>query len=136
VNLIERKIILETNDETRFLQLSRFRHSGGKVFSAQLTLRSAGFACDREVLFDLLEEFVRQLESMEKTLKGKAVLGEQHSAAPCLQLEIDTQGHVLVEGVIEDERLQRLKYRFETDQTCLSAFAGDLRQVKSSAEKE
>jgi hypothetical protein len=138
MNLIEDEVRLETNDEARSLALSRFRHSNGKVFSAQLRIQSSGFACDREILFDGFEAWVEKVAAMDRTMKGEAALSEESLSEPLLRLRLDVQGHLYVEGVVEwsGDPPQRLQFGFVTDLTGLADFAAGLGAVRATAAED
>jgi hypothetical protein len=130
-------IALSTNSPTaalEFRQLQRFGDGSG--FATLLVIRSGGFAAALPFHFQpgRLAEFISALESMDRTLKGNAILKPTWEPE-FLSFELDGSGHVRVFGelVESSEHQQRLHFSFLTDQTCLRPLASRLKACQSMA---
>lgn len=126
------KIKLKTNSDDHgleFLDVERF--SDGSGYCAVIMVHSRGFSVEIPFYFEVhpLDAFIENLEKMNQSLIGSARIKpfyEEHF----IEFEINALGHVRIRGeMIEySDMPQRLKFEFETDQTCLSPFIHDLRK--------
>lgn len=129
---------LITNSERHFLCMQDIRifgdDSGGVC---RLDLRSSPFQAQIDFFFDspALSDFVTQLERLKEHLIGKAWLGNDHEEL-FIQFDGDGLGHILVSGKLLDStcgRMQQLAFEFQTDQTALMSFIGDLKAVAAGS---
>jgi len=117
------------NQTLVFRNVGRF--SDGSGYRAELLVRSRGFCVEFPFYFEVepLRGFIEQLEQMDQTLKGKAVLKPMYEDH-FIEVELSSAGHVTVRGqVIEySEMPQSLKFEFNTDQTCLAPLIRELKK--------
>jgi hypothetical protein len=98
-----------------------------------LTINSNHFSCTSfPFYFEDLKDFCKSIKRMYKELKGNARLSLSYEPG-FIELEMDKLGHVNVHGLVIGHGLgQELRFRFQTDQTCLSSMV----QTSDEALKE
>jgi hypothetical protein len=106
--------------------------SDGSGGQCMLEVASHPFSAQFIFFFDTptLDEFVRQLQSIYKSLLGQAKLGQQHEGSHLL-IQANGQGHLTVSGElnVSSEYSQKLEFSFATDQTVLPGFISELQAV-------
>ncbi len=124
-------IKLQTHDDKKYLELRDISHSKLN-YECTLIVNSNGFAVERKFWFGefYLENFVKNIKSMNLTLEGEAILREEFED-DFIKLSCDKHGHVYVNGlVVEHSELpQSLEFNFKTDQTCLKALISDIENL-------
>lgn len=125
-------IILKTNTEDPHLSLKDIRRfDDGSGFGLLFVVRSHGFSAHRQFSFErhCLLEFVEAVENMDRKLSGSARLAPMFEDEIFFELTIDVRGRVTVQGEVNEfsDLSQKLRFAFETDQTCLAPLAADLR---------
>lgn len=124
-------VVLRTHDERKHLALLEVeRYSDASGYCAFLEVRSDNFAGRIRFCFEVepLRAFIDGIERMDRELAGTATLQSVYEE-PWLKLEVDHAGRVSVTGelVWYVDYTHRLRFGFQTDQTCLGPFARDLR---------
>ncbi|HKJ32815.1 MAG TPA: hypothetical protein VKA34_13355 [Balneolales bacterium] len=124
------KFRLHTNSQDQFLELSGFELFEKGSFSCKLKIRSRGFGIEKTEYFDNISDFIDQIETMNTTLTGQAIIRENYHDH-YIKFEITKTGHVIVSGHLFEysQHKQELLFEFKTDQTCLEPFIQDLKQV-------
>lgn len=124
-------VVLRTNQRDPHLAMrsvQRFASNSG--YRVILEVNSRGYQVSAPFYFEeaSLTRFLEQLEGMDRTLQGSALLQptyEKHF----LELTLTRTGRVVVRGEINEysAHAQQLKFAFETDQTVLKPLIEDLR---------
>jgi len=130
-------VILRTNQADLCLALNAVQRFGDNSgYRAMLEVRSRGYQVRAPFSFEPspLDQFILQLENMDRNLKGTARLKpmfEDHF----IELTITNTGRVIVHGEIYDysEHPQHLAFAFETDQTVLTPLIRDLKACRALA---
>jgi hypothetical protein len=132
---IDKIIELRTNSQT--VQLSFLtRYLVQLNFTFSLTVLSDGFSgtshfCVRR---DQLDEMCVNLTRMHSSLSGATILEDNDSDA-FVEFQIEQNGRLNVTGQIggshED---QSVKFKFQTDQTCIPTFVNDFRSLLENRE--
>ena len=73
-----------------------------------------------------LTQFVREMETLHRTLKGSATLRPMWDSSAYLSFTVDQLGHVTVTGFF-DYGSQEVRFKHVTDQTCLGPLLADVR---------
>ena len=121
---------LSTNDSLKLLVLSNFNGNQKQPYQCDLRIKSGAFGFDGRFWFDNFLNFISAIDGMDEKLTGFAELKEDYKDQ-YIKLEMSNLGHVLVSGSIEQHSgiTQSLEFGFRTDQTCLSTFSRDLREI-------
>jgi hypothetical protein len=118
-------IALATGVGNQALELRNCRRLDDRDYSSMLSVRSGPFSADMAFYFEAhgLTKFVADLESLNKTLTGRARLKLEHED-PFLELEGDGRGHIKVRGKLlqAGPDFQTLSFEFTCDQTALPPF--------------
>ena len=130
-------IVLRTNQSDPFLAMrgvQRFAGDGG--YRVVLEVNSRGYQVRTPFYFETssLDRFIEQLDGLDRTLRGEAVLRpvyEKHF----IELTMTRTGRVVVRGEVFEysEHGQQLCFEFETDQTVLRPLIDDLRGCRELA---
>lgn len=125
-------ITLATNTENptfKFQNITRFQDGSG--YGAEVFVRSRGFSMELPFNFETqpLDRFIANLESMNQSLEGNAILKPIYEDQ-FIELKMGSTGHVIVRGQFTEftEMPQSLNFAFQTDQSCLAPFIRELRQ--------
>ena len=123
-------IKLKTNsDSERLLFATRYLFQIN--FTFDLTVLSDGFSgtshfCVRR---DQLEKMCADLISMQMKLLGKTILDDNDSDG-FVEFEIEPNGQLYVSGQVGGTHEDNyLKFKFQTDQTCINSFVGDFKSL-------
>jgi len=131
-------VILQTNDVDKRLGLYAVeRYADDSGYCAELRIASHGFAAELQFCFEpaRLAEFIDQVEHMNRTLAGEAVLRPTYEPS-YIKLAVMRTGAVVVSGELQtliDGEDHALRYGFRTDQTCLAPLIRDLRACTTLA---
>lgn len=126
-------IVLATSTENPSLALKNIeRYEDDSGFGCLLSVRSNWLAVDYPLSFEVhpMSQFIAALGDLDRTLKGEAILKpmweEQY-----IRLAGDGSGYIIVSGELVDhsENEQHVRFRFSTDQGCLSRFIADLKDA-------
>lgn len=131
--MIVDSVELETNDETQTLRLEAInKHADGSGYGCEIHIRSGGFTCDQRFCFDdnYLTALIKGVTAMDRGAPCKAVLKHTYED-DFIQFEMNSCGHVFVNGVISEEplQLQQLRFNIRTDQTALKPLIRELRAI-------
>jgi hypothetical protein len=126
-------IALATGITNQALELRDCRRLDDRDYSCMLSVRSGPFSADIAFYFEAhaLKLFVAALESLNKSLKGRARLKLEHED-PYVELEGDGRGHIKVRGKLlqTGPEFQTLEFEFTSDQTCLPSFIEALKGLQ------
>jgi hypothetical protein len=130
-------IVLRTNTTAPKLELKDIRRfSDGSGYVSHIVIVSDGFSAARPFYFEewMLLNFLKAIEGMDKDLKGKARVGPAYEE-DYIELEVGATGQVTVRGELVEYAPEenRLKFSFETDQTCLKPLLDDLHRCLALA---
>ena len=128
-------IILRTNSADQRLEFRNpEKFSDGSGYRVNLVVYSRGFALERPFFFEQhpFDEFIKDLEKMDKTLKGSSQLKPEYMP-DLIEFKLDKTGHLFVRGEITEHSHmeQSLAFEFMTDQTCLKGFINDLKKLQA-----
>jgi hypothetical protein len=125
-------IALATGEAERSVVFHDCRSHGPRHFRCLLWVRVINFAAGIDFVFGRyeLEPFIRDLELLNQSLKGRAKF-KPDCEDSSIQLEGDGLGHIKVSGTLIQggPDTQRLEFEFRTDQTCLAPFIRDLKTL-------
>jgi len=119
-------IELKTNTETERLSFTT-RYLVQINFTFDLTVLSDGFSgtshfCVRR---DQIEKMCTDLTNMHSTLTGTTIL-EDNDSDGFVEFEIESNGRLIVNGQVGGTHEDHyVKFRFQTDQTCILQFVHD-----------
>ena len=122
-------IELSTNNQESKLEFQNVeKYSDHSGFCAHIYVKSDGFTGKVFCTFGEypMDEFISQLESCDKSLKGEAILKPEYDNW-FLKFSMNHTGGIGIEGLLYSIDHQ-LEFAFLTDQTCLSKFIKDLRK--------
>ncbi|KIP65160.1 MULTISPECIES: WapI family immunity protein [Vibrio] len=121
---------LKTHDDTQSLTLQSCKLVNRTSLKCNLTMKSRGFSYSGNVRFDNVAKFAEDIISMSKTLSGTVTLTEEYGVH-FINFKINRLGHVIISGTFAEHSAnsQLLEFEFVTDQTCLEAFASDLKLI-------
>lgn len=130
-------ITLRTNALNPSLTFGAFRKfPDGSAFTTVIAVRSDWLMAEREFICDVapLERFLKQLEALDRTLKGTAMLKPEYEH-PFIELSGNGQGHIVVRGELieQGDHDQTVRFCFRTDQTCIRPLIEDLRTALAAA---
>lgn len=123
---IDNIIELKTNTKTERLSFAT-RYLFQINFTFDLTVLSDGFSgtshfCIRR---DQLEKMCDDLTNMQLTLSGTTILDDNDSDG-FVEFEIESNGRLNVGGQVGGTHEDHyVKFKFQTDQTCISQFVQD-----------
>ena len=110
------RIALNENESDLYFRIENIKGT----FSGTLCIGSGGFFCETPIYFNkkLISTFLSNLKSMYSSLAGNASIQEDYEET-FVNLEIDSQGHVIVSGQasVLSEHSNTLNFTFATDQT-------------------
>lgn len=121
-------IELKTNTQTERLSFAT-RYLVQINFTFDLTVLSEGFAgtshfCVRK---DQIDKMCVDLINMHSTLQGSTILEDNDSDA-FVEFEIEPNGRLYVCGQVGGTHEEHfVKYKFQTDQTCIPYFVKDFK---------
>ncbi|MCU0402444.1 MAG: hypothetical protein MUE75_15810 [Algoriphagus sp.] len=130
---IEQTIDLNTNSKTKKLSFV-IRYLVQDSFTFDLSVFSDGFSgtsyfCVRR---DQLEKLCHDLKKMYMTLSDSVML-EDNDSDGFVQFEMNSTGHLYVSGQIGGTHSEQLvRFKFQTDQTCIPQFAKDFELLLKS----
>lgn len=113
------------------IELTDFTKLDDEGFKCQLNLKSGPFSAEVEFWFDALsaKEVVNCLENIHENTRGEAKLSFRYEQ-PYIHFKGDGLGHIEVSGLlVEGPPFQRLEFSFQTDQTMISEFLTELRDL-------
>jgi hypothetical protein len=130
-------IVLRTNTSAPKLELTNIRRfSDGSGYVSNILVVSDGFSAARPFYFEetMLAGFLKEIEEMDRSLTGKARIGPMYED-DYIEFEMGVTGQVTVRGELIEYAPEenRLKFGFETDQTCLRPLLHDLRKCLGMA---
>lgn len=107
-----------------FHNVEKYQDQSG--FGTTVRVRSDGFSAEVFCTFEnwSLAEFITQLQSMNETLTGQAMLKPQWDNW-FIVFTMRSNGHVIVSGLLYSGN-QELKFEFTSDKTCLGKLIDDL----------
>lgn len=123
-------VVAQTSEECFliFRSCNKFDDSSG--YRVDLWMRSGGFQLETAFYFEewSLRQFINSLTDMDRTLTGRATLKPMWET-DYVELAMTSLGHVGVTGEFIHAREfdQRIKFGFETDQTCLAPLRDKLK---------
>lgn len=126
-------IQLQTQTENPSFEFRNIeKYSDGSGFGTILYVKSGGFTAEHPFFFEQhqLSDFISNLEQMNRTLKGKVILKAGYED-DYISFELDSQGHVVVFGELQEcsQLPQKLRFSFLTDQTCLAPLLNNLKNL-------
>jgi hypothetical protein len=113
------------------IELSDFTKLDDEGYKCQLNLMSKPFAAEIEFWFDLVSAkgVVKCLENIHEKPREEAKLGFRYEQ-PYIQFKGDGLGHIEVSGLLVDgPPFQRLEFTFQSDQTLISGFLAELKDL-------
>ena len=120
-------ISLKTNteDTVSFSNIEKFDDDSG--YAGHLKIASSSFAGSILATFESepMEVFIRQLDELNRTLKGTAQLKPTYDSW-FINFEATATGAIEISGHIE-ESVNALDFEFRTDQTCLATLLNDFK---------
>ena len=126
-------IALATGVTDQALELRDCRRLDDRDYSSLLLVRSGPFSAAIAFYFEThgLKAFVADLESLNKSLKGRAHLKLEHED-PVIELEGDGRGHIKVRGKLMQTGpdFQTFSFEFTCDQTALPPFIKALKGLQ------
>lgn len=126
--MIEIDDIVELRTNTKSERLSfATRYLVQINFTFDLTVLSAGFSATSHFCLrcDQLEKMCADLTNMQLTLSGTTILDDNDSDG-FVEFEIDPNGRLNVSGQVGGTYEHHyMKFKFQTDQTCISQFVQD-----------
>lgn len=126
--MIEIDDIVELRTNTKSERLSfATRYLVQINFTFDLTVLSAGFSGTSHFCLrcDQLEKMCADLTNMQLTLSGTTILDDNDSDG-FVEFEIDPNGRLNVSGQVGGTYEHHyMKFKFQTDQTCISQFVQD-----------
>jgi len=115
-----------------FIEISAIKKFGdGSGYTSSLTVGSGRFSCSAHPFyFDDLEAFAKDIATAYDRVKGKAWIGNRYEK-DFVEIEVRSDGHVLVTGFIVEYEPDRkeLRFAFGCDQTFLPELLRSLSQV-------
>jgi hypothetical protein len=125
-------IELKTNSDTERLSFAT-RYLVQISFTFDLSVLSEGFAGISHfcVRIDQIEKLCSDLSKMYSTLSGYTILDDNDSDA-YVKFEIEPMGRLYVIGQVGGTHEEHfVRFKFQTDQTCIPYFVTDLKKLLS-----
>jgi hypothetical protein len=113
------------------IELTEFTKLDDEGFKCELDLISGPFTAHIEFWFDIssASEVLKYLEKIHENPRAEAKLAFRYEQ-PYIQFKGDGLGHIEVSGLLVDgPPFQRLEFTFQSDQTLISEFVTDLRDL-------
>jgi hypothetical protein len=129
-------IILQTNSHEKRLELRNCKKFGdGSGYAVSIFARSGNFSAEIDFYFEEypLEQFLKNLALMSRTLKGTAILKPMWED-DFVEVKALNLGHISVTGELSQlsDYSQKLSFGFETDQTALAPFVEQLSNLSAT----
>ena len=113
------------------IELTDFTKLDDEGFKCQLNVISGPFTADIEFWFDIssAREVIECLGKIYEKPRAEAKLGFRYEQ-PYIQFKGDGLGHIEISGLlVEGPPFQRLEFTFQSDQTLISEFLSELRDL-------